>query len=145
VSYYPKGETLAVVFDLLIRGRSKGHASLDEVMRQAYAEFYLKSPNDSYYLKGRGYTVDEFQRVASRVAGFDLSQFFDFHVYGVVPPPYDEALAYVGLRMVRTQEQRPPGANGAPAETRTFYRIEKDDKAGPESVKLREEWLKGKR
>jgi predicted metalloprotease with PDZ domain len=141
-SYYPKGETLALPLDLIIRGRSKGRASLDEVMRRAYEEFYLKSPNDSYYLKGRGYTVDEFERLASRVAGFDLSQFFQFHVYGVEPPPYEEALAYVGLRLVRTQEPRAPGPN-AP-EPRTVYRIEKDDKASPEAVKLREAWLKGK-
>ncbi|HVF42848.1 MAG TPA: hypothetical protein VM936_07555 [Pyrinomonadaceae bacterium] len=144
VSYYPKGETLALPLDLIIRGRSKGRASLDEVMRRAYEEFYLKSPNDSYYLKGRGYTVDEFQRLASRVAGYDLSQFFDLHVYGTAPPPYDEALAYVGLRMVRTQEPRAPGANETAApEPRTLYRIEKDDKAGPEAVKLREAWLRG--
>jgi predicted metalloprotease with PDZ domain len=144
-SYYPKGETLALPLDLIIRGRSKGRASLDEVMRRAYEEFYLKSPNDSYYLKGRGYTVDEFERLASRVAGYDLSQFFQFHVYGVEPPPYEEALAYVGLRLVRTQEPRAPGANGIAApEPRTVYRIEKDDKASPEAVKLREAWLKGK-
>jgi len=142
VSYYPKGETLALPLDLIIRGRSKGRASLDDVMRRAYEEFYLKSPNDSYYLKGRGYTVDEFQLLASRVAGFDLSQFFELHVYGVEPPPYDEALAYVGLRIVRTQEPRASGPD-AP-EPRTLYRIEKDDKAGPEAVKLREAWLKGK-
>ena len=145
VSYYPKGETLALPLDLIIRGRSKGRASLDEVMRRAYEEFYLKSPNDSYYLKGRGYTVDEFQRLASRVADYDLSQFFDLHVYGTSPPPYDEALAYVGLRLVRTQEPRATGANETAApEPRTVYRIEKDDKASPEAVRLREAWLKGK-
>jgi predicted metalloprotease with PDZ domain len=143
VSYYPKGETLALPLDLIIRGRSKGRASLDEVMRRAYEEFYLKSPNDSYYLKGRGYTVDEFQRLASRVAGFDLSDFFRLHVYGVEPPPYDEALSYVGLRMTRTQEPRTPGPNAA--EPRTVYRIEKDDKASPEAKALREAWLKGSR
>ncbi|MDT7687305.1 MAG: hypothetical protein QOE46_64 [Acidobacteriota bacterium] len=106
VSYYPKGETLAVALDLVIRGRSKGRASLDDVMRRAYEEFYLKSANDSYYLKGRGYTIEEFERVASETAGFDLSDFFRRHVYGVEPPPYDEALAYVGLRMTRTPERR---------------------------------------
>ncbi|MBC7928979.1 MAG: M61 family metallopeptidase, partial [Rubrivivax sp.] len=90
VSYYPKGETLALPLDLLIRGRSKGKASLDDVMRRAYEEFYLKAANDSYYLKGRGYTVDEFQRLASEVAGFDLSGFFENHVYRTVPPPYEE-------------------------------------------------------
>jgi predicted metalloprotease with PDZ domain len=106
VSYYPKGETLAIALDLLIRGRSKGRASLDDVMRRGYDEFYLKSPNDSYYLRGRGYTVEEFQRLASEVTGLGLSEFFTRHVYGVEPPPYDEALSYVGLRLARAQERR---------------------------------------
>jgi predicted metalloprotease with PDZ domain len=141
VSYYPKGETLGLVLDLLIRGRSKGRASLDDVMRRAYDEFYLKSPNDSYYLRGRAYTVEDFRRVASDVAGFDLTDFFRRHVYGVEPPPYDEALAYVGLRLTRSQEQRAQGA-GAPAAP-AAYRIEKDDKATPEALALRAAWLKG--
>jgi predicted metalloprotease with PDZ domain len=133
VSYYPKGETLAVALDLLIRGRSRGRASLDAVMRRAYEEFYLKSERDSYYLKGRAYTVEDFQRVASEVAGFDLSDFFRRHVYGVEPPPYDEALAYVGLRMTRTPDAAHPD-----------YRIEKDDRAAPEALALRAAWLAGK-
>lgn len=219
VSYYPKGETLALPLDLIIRGRTKGRSSLEEVMRRAYEEFYLKSPNDSYYLKGRAYTVEEFERLASQVTGVDLSDFFRAHVYRPTPPPYDEALAYVGLRMTRTPERRrtnagivtPVGPAGAPAvvtsvqkaspaefagvrpsdqlvsvggravsaadwlaalnaaagtsvpvvvrregqtlalsltlpaeETRTVYRIEKDDKAPPAARALREAWLRGK-
>lgn len=127
VSYYPKGETLAIALDLVIRGRSKGRASLDDVMRRAYEEFYLKSASDSYYLKGRGYTVEEFERLASAVAGFDLSDFFRRHVYGVEPPPYEEAFAYLGLRF-----------------TSAPYRVEKDDKAPAEARALREAWLNGK-
>jgi predicted metalloprotease with PDZ domain len=133
VSYYPKGETLAVALDLLIRGRSRGRASLDAVMRRAYEEFYLKGASDSYYLKGRAYTVEDFQRLASETAGLDLSDFFRRHVYGVEPPPYDEAFSYVGLRLVR-----------APDGPRTNYRIEKDDKASPEALALRAAWLAGK-
>jgi predicted metalloprotease with PDZ domain len=149
VSYYPKGETLAIVLDLLIRGRSKGRSSLDEVMRRGYEEFYLKSPNDSYYLKGRGYTVEDFQRLASEVTRLDLSDFFRLHVYGVEPPPYDEALAYVGLRLVRAPEERRPSnaaLTAAPGDTamRTTYRIVRDDKASPEARALREAWLKRK-
>jgi predicted metalloprotease with PDZ domain len=137
VSYYPKGETIAVALDLLIRGRSKGRASLDDVMRRAYKEFYLKGARDSYYLKGRAYTVEEFERVASDVAGTDLSDFFRRHVHGTEPLPYEEALAYVGLRLTRSTAT----AADAP---RTYYRIEKDDRATPEARALREAWLEGK-
>jgi predicted metalloprotease with PDZ domain len=136
VSYYPKGETLAVTLDLLIRGRTRGRVSLDDVMRRAYEEFYLKSASDSYYLRGRAYTVEDFRRVASETAGFDLTDFFRRHVYGVEPPPYDEALAYVGLRLVHPPPQ-------AIAMARAGYRIEEDDRATPEARALREAWLKG--
>ncbi|HEX3557983.1 MAG TPA: hypothetical protein VHU19_02190 [Pyrinomonadaceae bacterium] len=151
VSYYPKGETLAVVLDLLIRGRTHGRASLDDVMRRAYDEFYLKSANDSYYLKGRAYTVEDFQRLASEVAGFDLSDFFRRHASGVEPPPYDEAFAYVGLRLVRAPDaqSQSAGPNAAAGDTqrqaRAAYRIEVDDHATPEARALREAWLKGGR
>jgi predicted metalloprotease with PDZ domain len=52
VSYYFKGEVIALVLDSLIRKQTNGRASLDDVMRQMYDEFYVKSPNDSYYLRG---------------------------------------------------------------------------------------------
>jgi predicted metalloprotease with PDZ domain len=133
VSYYPKGETIALTLDLLIRGRTKGRASLDDVMRRAYTRFYLESPNDSYYLRGHAYTVEEFERLAAEVTGLDLSDFFRRYVHDAQPLPYEEALAHVGLRLTR-----------APEAARTAYRIEPDDKAPPEARALREAWLKGK-
>jgi predicted metalloprotease with PDZ domain len=110
ISYYPKGELLGLVLDLLIRGKTNGKASLDDVMRRMYEEFYLKSPNATYYLRGRGYTPEDLQRVATEVAGFDFSDFFSRHVRGVEPPPYDEALSYVGFRLVREQAHEPYSA-----------------------------------
>lgn len=101
VSYYNKGEVVGIALDLLIRGRTKGRASLDDVMRRMYDEIYLKSPMATYYLRGRGYTGEDFQRVTSEVTGVDMSDFFKRHVRGVEPPPYDEAFGYVGLRLVR--------------------------------------------
>jgi predicted metalloprotease with PDZ domain len=109
ISYYPKGEVLGLVLDLLIRGRTQGRASLDDVMRRMYSKFYLESSNATYYLKGRGYTPEDFARTASEVAGFDLSDFFRRYVQGVETPPYDEALAAMGLRLVR----EPSTARGA--------------------------------
>ena len=107
ISYYPKGQLIALVMDLLVRGRTKGKASLDDVMRDMYEEFYLKSPNSSYYLRGRGYQPEDLERVASRRAGFDLGDFFKRHVGDVEVLPYDEAFAYVGLQLVKTQAKEP--------------------------------------
>ena len=107
ISYYPKGQLIALVMDLLVRGRTKGKASLDDVMRDMYEEFYLKSPNSSYYLRGRGYQTEDLERVASRRADFDLGDFFKRHVRDVEVLPYDEAFAYVGLRLEKTQAKEP--------------------------------------
>ncbi len=113
ISYYPKGELIALVLDVMIRGKTGGKKSLDDVMRRMYDEFYLKSPAVSYYLRGRGYTTEDFQHVASQVAGVDLSDFFDRYVRDVQTLPYDEAFQSVGLRLVRVQAREPYNAGMA--------------------------------
>jgi predicted metalloprotease with PDZ domain len=107
ISYYPKGELIGMVMDLLVRGRSKGKSSLDDVMRAMYEEFYLKSPNSSYYLRGRGYQPEDLERVVALRSGADFSDFFKRHVRDVEVLPYDEAFAYVGLRLVKTPAKNP--------------------------------------
>jgi len=107
ISYYPKGELIGMVMDLLVRGRTKGKSSLDDVMRAMYEEFYLKSPNSSYYLRGRGYQTEDLERVASRRSGVDFADFFKRYIRDVEVLPYEEAFAYVGLRLVKTQAKEP--------------------------------------
>jgi predicted metalloprotease with PDZ domain len=96
-----------MVMDLLVRGRTKGKASLDDVMRDMYEEFYLKSPKSSYYLRGRGYQTEDLERIVSRRSNFDFSDFFKRHIRDVEVLPYDEAFAYAGLRLVKTQSKEP--------------------------------------
>jgi predicted metalloprotease with PDZ domain len=114
ISYYPKGEIIGVVLDLLIRGNTRGRASLDHVMRRMYEEFYLKSANASYYLRGRGYRHEDFERTVSDVLGSDMSDFFRRYVRGVETPPYEEAFAKVGLKFIR--EPRGPVTVGISAD-----------------------------
>jgi predicted metalloprotease with PDZ domain len=114
ISYYPKGEVVGMVLDLLIRGKTNGKASLDDVMRRMYEEFYVKSPNATYYLRGRGYRPEDFEQMVSEVAGADMSDFFKRYVRGVEPPPYEEAFALVGLRLIH--ESRQPVSVGVSAD-----------------------------
>jgi predicted metalloprotease with PDZ domain len=107
ISYYPKGELVGMVLDLIIRGKSNGKGSLEQVLRRMYQDFYLNSPNATYYLRGRGYTPEDFQRVATEVAGFDLSEFFARYVRNTETLPYDEAFGYVGLRLIRSVAREP--------------------------------------
>jgi len=76
-------------------------------MRRAYDEFYVRSPNATYYLKGRGYSIEDFARIVSEVAGMDMTGWFAKYVHGVDPLPYDEALAGVGLRLARIPASEP--------------------------------------
>jgi len=106
-SYYLKGELIALNLDLIIRGKTNGRRSLDDVMRRAYDEFYVKSPNAGYYLKGRGYTTEDFARVVSDIAGADMTDFFRRYIRGTETLPYDDAFSSVGLRLVKTLENQP--------------------------------------
>ena len=45
--------------------------------------------------------------MASHRAGFDLGDFFKRHIRDVEVLPYDEAFAYVGLRLIKTQAEEP--------------------------------------
>jgi predicted metalloprotease with PDZ domain len=151
VNYYPKGEVLGLVLDLLIRRKTGGRASLDEVMRRMYQKFYVESPNDTYYLRGRGYTNEDFERVASEVAGTDLQDFFKRYVRGVETPPYDEALETVGLRLVReAAHSKPETKNSLRTEKSSHsepqgydYRIEEKKDASPQARALRAAWMQG--
>ena len=107
ISYYPKGELIGMVMDLLVRGRSKGRLSLDDVLRQMYEEFYQKSSNSSHYLRGRGYQTEDLERVVSQVSGTDFTDFFKRYVRSVEMLPYQEALSYAGLRIVKTPASEP--------------------------------------
>ncbi|HWT00654.1 MAG TPA: PDZ domain-containing protein [Pyrinomonadaceae bacterium] len=107
VSYYYKGEVLALALDLLIRKQTGGRASLDDVLRRLYEELYVKSPNASYYLRGRGFTSEDFERVTAEVGGAGVKDFFARYVRGVEVPPYDEAFGAVGLRLAREPSAKP--------------------------------------
>jgi len=157
ISYYPKGELIGMVMDLLIRGRTKGKSSLDDAMRRMYEEFYLKSPNSSYYLRGRGYQTEDLERVVVEMAGVEFHEYFKRHVRDVEVLPYDEAFGYAGLRLVKTQAKEPFDAgleiefdegaivenvrNGSPAENAGLQKNDEIVTLAGKKV-TRETWLK---
>jgi predicted metalloprotease with PDZ domain len=144
VSYYSKGEVIGIVLDLLIRGKTQGRASLDDVMRRMYEEFYVNSPAATYYSRGRGYTGADFERAVSQAAGADMSDFFARHVRGTEPLPYEEAFAHVGLRLVKTPAAATQTPNTAQTPARQNYRLEEIKDATAQARTLRAAWLKGK-
>lgn len=73
VSYYQKGSIVALALDLTIRQQTANEKSLDDVMRALWEEFGKT---------GRGVPEGELEKIASRVSGLDLGDFFARAVYG---------------------------------------------------------------
>ncbi|MDX1624753.1 MAG: PDZ domain-containing protein [Gemmatimonadota bacterium] len=101
VSFYTKGALIGLLLDLEIRDATDGAASLDDVMRSLYAE---------YYERGRGMPEDAVREAAEEIAGRSLDAFFEAYVHGVDELPYDEALEVVGLDARQVAEPDEPSA-----------------------------------
>ncbi|HEY6951955.1 MAG TPA: PDZ domain-containing protein [Bacteroidota bacterium] len=87
--YYDKGSHVSLLLDLQIRQSSKNKHSLDDVMRTMFERFPL----------GKGYTVDDLQKVSEEMAGSSLQQFFHDYVHGTTPIPWEQFLGYAGLQL----------------------------------------------
>jgi predicted metalloprotease with PDZ domain len=88
VSYYTKGAVLGFLLDAAVRHASGGRRSLDDVMRLAYQR----------YGGAHGFTPEQFQAVASEVAGADLGAWFHRALASTEELDYDEMLGWFGLR-----------------------------------------------
>jgi len=102
MSYYEKGELVGMCLDLEIRRRTRGRASLDDVLRALY---------DEYGREGRGFQEGEFKKVCERFAG-SLDGFYADYVDGVADIPWNRFLGVAGVRLEK--EPRKP-EDGEPA------------------------------
>lgn len=96
---YGKGSNVSLLLDLEIRQQSNNKHSLDDVLRTMYHRFPLS---------GKGYTVDDLQKVSEEFAGGSLKSFFDNYVHGTTPLDWEASLLYAGLELqARDSERRP--------------------------------------
>ncbi len=80
-----------------------GYASLDDVMRALFTDFYQR---------GRGFGTEDLIRVINRITGSSYEGFFSRYVSGTDVPPYETILGYAGYRVERTTLKIPnAGAN----------------------------------
>lgn len=100
ISYYSKGQILAVLLDLHIINKFKAKKSLDDFMQKLYKDFYLK--------KDVGFTEDEFQTSLEDFLGEDMDDFFKKYVYGTETPDYKKYFSSVGLTFYNTDDQVKP-------------------------------------
>jgi predicted metalloprotease with PDZ domain len=90
VSYYKKGALVALALDLEIRRATEGERSLDDVMQRLWSE---------HGEPGIGVPEDGVERIASEVAGTDLSPFFDRAIRGTEDLEFVDLLAHFGVRL----------------------------------------------
>jgi predicted metalloprotease with PDZ domain len=88
VNYYPKGAVIAFLLDARLRKATNGAKSLDDAMRLAYER----------YSGAKGFTVEQFYRTMSEVAGTDLRAWFATAAESTEELDYREALDWFGLR-----------------------------------------------
>ena len=126
--YYTKGAGIALYLDLFIRNRTSNSKSLDDAFKNLKQRSW-NAPKASYYLQGRGYTEDDVERAVSDAAGTNMHDWFERHVAGTEDMDYDEALAWAGLKLVRSD--------------RDPWRIEEIPDATPQQLRVRNGWLSG--
>jgi predicted metalloprotease with PDZ domain len=86
------------MIDLKIRDLTDNRFSLDDVMR--FMNIWYGEPE-------RGYPESGLGNICSAVAQRDIRPFFDRHIAGYEPFPYDSLFAVAGLRWNRTATQVP--------------------------------------
>jgi predicted metalloprotease with PDZ domain len=103
IDYYSKGAVVAFLLDARIRRATGGLRSLDDVMRLGLQR----------YSGARGFSADDFFRLASEVAGTDLRPWFSEAVGSTRELDFHEALEYYGLRFGGANALPPDGARAA--------------------------------
>jgi predicted metalloprotease with PDZ domain len=119
-STHLQGELIGAMMDLEIRHATGGRHSMDDVMRLMLERFSGE----------RGFTSRGVERVIGEVCGCSVSPFFDAHVRGGKPIPFDDYLRYLGLRA--EVAWRPAlGSDGRPVPDLRVYPYDLQDGSGP--------------
>jgi predicted metalloprotease with PDZ domain len=106
VSYYLKGSLIAVCLDLLVRSRTRGRKSLDDVMRALW---------ERHGKTGVGIAEDAWERIAEEVSGVRLRAFFDRALRAHEELPLRALLTEVGIELHARPAESSSDRGGRPA------------------------------
>lgn len=88
ISFYDKGQVVALLLDLSIRQGTNNHRSMDDVMRFMNVWF---AEHD------QGFQEGDILRAVNAISGIDHTVFFNKYISGTVPLPYEDYLHYAGI------------------------------------------------
>src|SRR5262249_3253183 len=108
MSYYVKGELLGLLFDLEIRSRTKNAKSLDDAMRLLLGNHGLPKP---------GFTEAELKATFEKVAGADLTDFWNRYVSGSGEIDFAAYFNRAGLQLTKGYKPGTPYAEDKAAKT----------------------------
>jgi predicted metalloprotease with PDZ domain len=103
MSYYTKGELLGLMFDIEIRALSNNSKSLDDVMRLLLENHGLPKP---------GFTDAELKAAFEKVAGADLTNFWNRFVAGNDEVNFAAYFNKAGLQLTKGYRPGSPYADG---------------------------------
>ena len=102
MSYYTRGEILAMLFDIEIRSRTNGAKTLDDVMRQLLEKYGLPKP---------GFTDAQLKAAFESEAGADLTDFWRRYVAGNEEIDFAAYLSKAGLTLTKEYPKDTPYAD----------------------------------
>jgi predicted metalloprotease with PDZ domain len=109
VSYYAKGSLVALCLDLLIRDKTRGRKSLDDVMRVLWRR---------HGLSGAGVEEDGIERLAEEATGLKLKRYFDDWLRSTRELPLKTLLAAHGAAMELRPAESAQDKGGRPARSK---------------------------
>jgi len=109
VSYYAKGSLVALCLDLLIRDKTRGRKSLDDVMRALWRQ---------HGLSGVGIEEDGIERLAEEATGVKLGRYFDDWLRSTRELPLEALLATQGVAMELRPAESGEDKGGKPARSK---------------------------
>jgi predicted metalloprotease with PDZ domain len=110
VSYYGKGSLVALCLDLLIREKTRGRKSLDDVMRALWKRNGLT---------GTGVEEDGVERLAEELTGLKLGKIFEDWLRSTRELPLEALLANHGVDMVLRHAESSSDRGGKPAASKS--------------------------
>lgn len=96
VSYYLKGELVALCLDLAIRSRTRGWRSLDDVLRHLYEAYPVDGPGIPEAATGG---VDGWREAIESVTGLSWRSFWSRYIEGTEEVDFEGSLKAVGWRL----------------------------------------------
>ncbi len=98
MSYYLKGEMVTLLLDLLIRTRTHGAKSFDDVLVAMWEQFGKSE---------MGFTELQLKQIIESIADRDLTEFYDRYIHGIDELPFNDYLIPFGIELQPIEASTP--------------------------------------